>query len=140
MNRLLLPALLGVLCAGGCAQTVGPERFLYVYRRTAAPGHIEEGWRADYTGKDRQYHYLEVRHSTLNRGAGAMLLYGPFRDETLRCRIEELPYDFPEGFGLLYHEDPRHEPDEQTHRYVREYLDSHGLHPPTGQDADAPGQ
>ncbi|HUT62278.1 MAG TPA: hypothetical protein VNA25_30945 [Phycisphaerae bacterium] len=129
MQRILAPILLAVLWAGGCAQTVSAERFLYVYRLSAPPGHDEEGWRANYTGRDEQYHYLEVRHSTLKRGAGAMLLYGGYRDETLRCRREELPFDFPDSFSLLYQEDRPHERDEETRRYVREYLEQYGLGP-----------
>ena len=70
--------------AGGCAETVSAEKFLYMYRRGASPGHIEDGWYAEYTGQDDGYHYLKVQHSTLDRGAGQVLLYGGFREEILR--------------------------------------------------------
>ena len=122
---IVLPALLAF---GGCARTVEPVEFLCIYRRTAPSMQPESGYHATYTGKDETYHYLNVRTSNVNRGA-ALLLWGPFRDETLRCRREHLPENFPEGFETLVEEAigldkplSHTESRPETERYVRRYL------------------
>ena len=125
MNKAIPLLLLLAAMGGGCAETVTAEKFLYMYRRSAAPGHMEDGWYADYKGKDDRYHYLKVQYSTVDRGAGQVLLYGGFREEILRCPLTHLPYDFPEGFRRVYEDGIRVEPDDATWRYVREYLSSH---------------
>jgi hypothetical protein len=126
---ILLAGLLAVI-AGGCAQTVSAEKFLTLYRLSAPPGHMEEGWEARYTGRDADYHYLEVRHSTANRGADQLLLYGASRDEIYRCPLGALPPDFPEGFSTLNDEGTRSEPEAETKRYIRYYLGRLAAPPP----------
>jgi len=108
--------------AGGCAQTVSPEKFLYMYRLSAPPGLMEQGWDAQYTGHDDKYRYLKVQYSTLDRGAEELLKYGAYREEILRCPIAFLPRDFPEGFVQLYTEGRRTEPEQETYAYIRQYL------------------
>jgi hypothetical protein len=101
---------------------VSAEKFLYLYRRSASPGHMEEGGYSRYTGKDLQYHYLNVQTSTLEHGAQQVLLYGAYRDQIFRCPLDALPHYFPEGFKQLYEDGKRSESEEDTYRYVREYL------------------
>ena len=127
------PWVLLAAIAGGCAETVSAEKFLYMYRRSASPGHMEDGWYADYKGKDDRYHYLKVQYSTLDRGADQVFRYGGFREDVLRCPLAALPYDFPEGFQRVYEEGRRVEPEDATWRYVREYLSA----PPASQPATA---
>ena len=122
MRKAKLLILLAVF-AGGCAETVSPEKFLYLYRRSSSPGHMDEGGFSRYTGKDLQYHYLNVQTSTLEHGAEQVLMYGAYRDQTFRCPVGSLPHSFPEGFRQLYEDGKRSEPEEDTYRYIREYLD-----------------
>jgi hypothetical protein len=137
---ILLAGFAGL--AGGCTQTVSAERFLYLYRRSASPGHMDEGGFSRYTGKDLQYHYLNVQTSTLEHGAEQVLMYGAYRDQTFRCPVEVLPHNFPEGFNQLYEDGKRSELEEETYRYIRHYLgtDSSSPSPPAaGASAPPPG-
>lgn len=135
MNRILAAALLTACFACGCARTIGPEEFLYTYRRGASPTYTKEGYKVRYTGKDGGYHYLEVRHDTLGKGAGPLLLYGPFREETLRCAANRLPETFPDDFEILHQwtlpgQERAPEPPSRTRQYVRDYLARHATEPP----------
>lgn len=137
MKQLLAAALLTACLACGCARTVGPEEFLYVYRRGAAPTYTREGYKVRYRGMDELYHYLEVRHSTLGKGPGALLLYGPFREETLRCPAHRLPETFPDDFEVLYQwtlpgQERAPEPPSRTRKYIRNYLARHARAEPDG--------
>lgn len=128
MRKAKIAILLAML-VGGCAQTVTGEKFLSLYRRSAAPGHMEEGGYSRYTGKDAQYHYLNVQNSTLDHGAEQVLLYGAYRDETFRCPVSALPRNFPDGFRQLFEDGKRGESEEDTYLYVREYLDRNAMPP-----------
>jgi hypothetical protein len=133
MKRLAI-ALVSILCAAcGCARTVEPVEFLCTYRRSAPALRPESGYRATYAGRSGGYHYLNVRRSTLAQGGLAMLLWGPFQDETLRCRVEDLPEDFPDEFQTVPSEsidagagDAQCESREQTLKYVQRYLRRRG--------------
>ena len=125
MKQTLVPLLLAA-CLAGCAQDVPPEEFLYLYRRGATVAARDEGFRTRYLGTDRGMHVLDVRYDTESEGAGAMLLWGPYRDETLRCPASELPPGFPDDFQTLHQSEllagERTESPEQTRRYVERYL------------------
>ncbi len=124
--KLIALVMLAVLPAvGGCAKTVGPVEFLSLYRRSSSMMNTSSGHRAIYEGRDGQYHYLTIRRSTLQEGGMAMLVWGAYRDEKLRCLLEYLPQEFPEGFDLLISEpgdEARTETPQETDRYVRRYL------------------
>ena len=75
----------------------------------------------------------------------AMILWGPFRDEKLRCAVRDLPDDFPTDFNALAGESididvpGAGETDEQTRKYVLKYLaDRNRLPPPQGLGPDEP--
>jgi hypothetical protein len=121
MRRICLWVLLAAF-AGGCAETVSAEKFLYMYRRSAPPGHMEEGWYADYTGWDDQYHYLKVQSWTLDRGAAQVFRYGAYREEIFRCPLSAFSVDFRNSLRTLYQDGKRSESDEDTYSYIREYL------------------
>jgi hypothetical protein len=130
MIRRMAAAAVVTFGLGGCARTVGPEQFLYLYRRAGGPTYNREGVRTRYTGTDGAYHYLDLRESSFGRGAGHLLLHGGYRDQTLRCRAADLPGAFPDDFETLSQAGTlggeRLEPPEATRRYVREYLESSG--------------
>ena len=134
-----MPLLVLAVLAGGCAETVTAQKFLYMYRRGASPGHMEEGWYADHTGRDDKYHYQKVQYSTMDRGADQILRYGAFREDILRCPLGALPYDFPDGFRRAYQDGRRVEPEEATYRYIREYLDSRTTTQPAGDQPATKG-
>ena len=127
MNRIFIPVLLTACVACGCARTVAPDEFLYTYRRGASPTYTKDGYKVRYTGTDGGYHYLEVRHDTLGKGAGPLLMHGTFRDQTLRCPTAQLPDDFPDDFEVLHKwttidEPSAMEPPSRTREYIRNYL------------------
>jgi hypothetical protein len=93
-----------------------------MYRLSAPPGLMEQGWDAQYTEHDDKYQYLKVQYSTIDRGAEQVLKYGAYREEILRCPIALLPSDFPAGFVQLYTLGRRTEPEQDTYAYIREYL------------------
>jgi hypothetical protein len=131
---ILLAGFAGL--AGGCAQTISAEKFLYLYRRSASPGHMDEGGFSRYAGKDTQYHYLNVQTSTLGHGAEQVLMYGAYRDETFRCLLGSLPHNFPDGFHQIFEDGKRSESDDDTYRYIREYLGTDASPAPPPPPAD----
>ena len=122
--RALLIVAAATLLAG-CAETVTPEEFLYTYRRGSGSDYNAEGFRAGYSGRSHGYHYLEVRREVPEGDDASMLLYGGFRDETLRCPAESLPEGFPGNFQTLAELEMMgypSEPPAETRQYVRKYL------------------
>lgn len=140
MKRTSLSALTLLLLAGGCIETVSAEKFLYLYRRSAPPGTLEaRGWYVRYY-KDAQYHFLDVRYSTLDSSAMELIMWGGFHDETVRCPRKDLPSDFPEEFLMLYQEGKSDETEEQTRKYIRRYLDVYSDRPRTPPPRRLPTQ
>jgi len=122
MMKRLMP-LACLLLLSSCARTVSPEEFLSVYRRGdwMTP---DAQLQARYTGRDGTYHYMQIRTPNPDAGTSDLLLYGPHKDETIRCPISELPGDFPTGFWKL--RDEAHNSQEsadETTDYVRRYLE-----------------
>lgn len=129
IRKMLIPALLAtafLLPACG-PTTVDAEEFLYTYRRNAPPGRSELSWYATYTGRDEDYHYLEVQKSNFPRGEGEVILFGGFREERLRCPLSDLPETFPQDFEALWDNDPA-----DAQAYVRAYMRRHGMDSPEG--------
>jgi hypothetical protein len=119
LKRLILLTI-PLLLLASCAKTVPPEEFLTAYRLSG--GFSSSGdWQARYTGKDDQYHYIEIRTRTVDRDPVNLILYGPFKDEIIRCPILQLPEDFPTGFWKATDEAQTESPDD-TRDYVRRYL------------------
>ncbi|MDK1032787.1 MAG: hypothetical protein QGD94_12320, partial [Planctomycetia bacterium] len=60
---------------------------------------------AIYAGKDDRYHYLDVGWPNISPCAFRRMFFTvSFTEETLRCRFEALPDDFPEGFETINQE------------------------------------
>ncbi|HUU58713.1 MAG TPA: hypothetical protein VMZ50_04155 [Phycisphaerae bacterium] len=140
MKRMLPAAIAAACLFCGCARTVSPEEFLYLYRRGDSAIYNAEGYKARYQGKEFGYHCLDVRYRTGGGGDWALLMHGGFRDETIRCPVDKLPETFPDDFttlasqSLLTIEERANEPSERTRQYVREYLANFGK-----QNADPDG-
>ena len=120
--KYTLPLLL--LLAAGCggARTVGPDEFLYAYRCGAMPGELPFNSTATYTGRDVTYHNLELRNG---RPTDAMMgEWSPV--QKIRCRVDQLPSDFPTGFDPLRGGGTEgFENGEDTREYVQTYLRKH---------------
>ena len=120
--KYILPLLL--LVAGGCqARTLGTEDFLYAYRCGVTPGDLPANATATYEGHDQNYHYLELRN-----GKPMDKFMGDFSPpQKVRCRVDQLPPDFPSGFQPLRGSGVEgFENGEDTREYVRDYLAKHG--------------
>jgi len=101
----------------GCGNVVGPEDFLYTYRTGAPSGAPVSPGAAVYAGQQDGYHVLKLR------GSGTpsdWFVNVSDKDRTFRCRVNQLPADFPRDFQPLRME--AFETSEDTRDYIRDYL------------------
>jgi hypothetical protein len=115
--KYVLPLFVLVLLAGGCqTSTLSPEDFLYAYRCGSLPNE-PTGGSALYDGNDNAYRYLVLKNNTPSQ-----VMFGDLSGQRrVRCRIDQLPEDFPAGFQRLGGEES-FEASEETRQYVQEYL------------------
>jgi hypothetical protein len=120
--KYALPLLL--LLAGGCGgiRTVGPDEFLYAFRCGAMPGEVVSHSTATYAGRDQTYHYVMLG----NTGSRDFVLGDLSAPQKVRCRVDQLPSDFPAGFDPLRGGGTEgFENGEDTREYVQTYLRKH---------------
>ena len=118
--------LVGACVLGGCqSRTLSAEDFLYVYRCGNLPGEPSGTGGSSYQGKDQTYHYVFTRPSTPTE----KFFLQDTNGRKFRCRVDQLPKDFPEGFEPLKG-DTGFEAQDDTHQYVQHYLEEHKMKGP----------
>ena len=105
--------------AGGCGNVVGPEEFLYTYRTGAMSGAPVSPGGAVYAGKDGEFHVIKLRSGS-GTPSDRFLNVSDRDQRTLRCRVDQLPADFPKGFQQLGMD--QFESSEETRNFVQMYL------------------
>jgi hypothetical protein len=127
--KYTLPLLL--LLAGGCSsvRTLAPEDFLYAFRCGVMPGELAANSSATYVSRDAAYHYVDLRN-----GRPTDVFLGDLSGtQKIRCMVNLLPSDFPNGFEPLRGGEG-FENSEDTRQYVKDYLARHRRDRPDGKE------